>query len=121
MLYHILPGVFLFGLLLSAHPVLAQGGSNQQGMLTCRTSPSIGLLIGSTQTLACQFRANSGWTQNYVGRMNRIGLDIGITAGAVMAWAVPVSSNAMRPGVLAGRFVGPAPGCVFPQNLSISP
>ena len=48
----------------------------------------MGLIIGSTQRLACQFKANSGWTQNYIGRINRIGLDIGITAGGVMAWAV---------------------------------
>ena len=38
--------------------------------------------------------------------MNRIGLDIGITAGGVMAWAVLGSSSAIRPGALTGRFVG---------------
>ena len=37
--------------------------------------------------------------------MNRIGLDIGITAGGVMVWAVLGNSSAIRPGVLAGRFV----------------
>jgi hypothetical protein len=96
----------LLGLLLVGNPAHAQGSSNQQGMLTCRTSASIGLIVGSTQRVACNFKANSGWTQNYVGRINRIGLDIGITAGGVMVWAVLGSSSAMRPGVLAGRFVG---------------
>jgi len=38
--------------------------------------------------------------------MNRIGLDIGITAGGVMVWAVLGSSSGVRPGVLTGRFVG---------------
>ena len=66
----------------------------------------MGLIVGSTQRLACQFRENSGWTQDYVGRINRIGLDIGITAGGVMAWAVLGSSSAVRPGALTGRFVG---------------
>jgi Protein of unknown function (DUF992) len=94
------------GLMLAAAPAHAQGSSVQQGMLTCRTSASLGLIIGSTQRLACQFKANSGWTQNYLGRMNRIGLDIGITAGGVMIWAVLGSSSAIRPGVLTGRFVG---------------
>ena len=83
-----------------------KGVQVRQGMLTCRTSPSLGLIVGSTQRLACQFRANSGWTQDYVGRMNRIGLDIGITAGGVMAWAVLGSSSAIQPGALTGRFVG---------------
>jgi hypothetical protein len=65
-----------------------------------------GLIIGSTQKLACQYRDNSGWTQDYFGRMNRIGLDIGFTAGGVMAWGVIGSTGAVRPGVLTGRFVG---------------
>jgi hypothetical protein len=104
MLYRFIPVAFIVGLL-SGTPALAQG-SSQQGMLTCRTSASLGLILGSTQRLACQFRANSGFTQNYVGRMNRVGLDIGITAGGVMVWAVLGSSSAIRPGALTGRFVG---------------
>jgi hypothetical protein len=107
MLYRLIKPVLLLGLLLSTgSSTYAQGSSSRQGMLTCRTSASLGLIVGSTQRLACQFRANSGWTQNYVGRMNRIGLDIGITAGGVMAWAVLGSSNAIKPGALTGRFVG---------------
>jgi len=104
MLYRLVkPGLLLGLLLASGHSTHAQVS---QGMLTCRTSPSIGLIIGSTQRLACQFKANAGWTQNYVGRINRIGLDIGITVGGVMVWAVLGSSSAIRPGVLTGRFVG---------------
>ena len=105
--YHIAKNALFIGLLLLAStPVHAQGSSVRQGMLTCRTSPSIGLVVGSTQRLACQFRANNGWTQNYAGRMNRVGLDVGITAGGVMAWAVIGSSSALQPGALTGRFVG---------------
>jgi hypothetical protein len=100
------PALLLGLLLLTGNPAHAQGSSIRQGMLTCRTSASLGLIVGSTQRLACQFRANSGWTQNYIGRMNRIGLDIGITAGGVMAWAVLGSSSAIQPGALTGRFVG---------------
>ncbi len=108
MFYRVIRPALLLGLLLlmTGNPAHAQGSSIRQGMLTCRTSPSLGLIFGSTQSLACQFRANSGWTQNYVGRINRIGLDIGITAGGVMAWAVLGSSSAIQPGVLTGRFVG---------------
>lgn len=102
----VMPVLLLGCLTLGGNPANAQGSSARQGMLTCRTSPSVGLIVGSTQRLACQFRANSGWTQNYVGRMNRVGLDIGITAGGVMAWAVLGSSTAARPGALTGRFVG---------------
>ena len=107
MLHHISKPALLLGLLLLAtNTANAQGSSVRQGMLTCRTSASVGLIVGSTQRIACQFKANSGFTQNYVGRINRVGLDIGITAGGVMAWAVLGSSSAIQPGALTGRFVG---------------
>ena len=106
MLHRLIKPALLLGFLLIGNSAHAQGSSVQQGMLTCRTAHSIGLIVGSTQRLACQFRGNSGWTQDYVGRMNRIGLDIGITAGGAMAWAVLGSSSALQPGALTGRFVG---------------
>ena len=106
MLYRLIKPALLLGLSLIGQPALAQGSTVRQGMLTCRTAPSIGLIVGSTQRLACQFRSNTGWTQDYVGRMNRIGLDIGVTAGGAMAWAVLGSSSALQPGALTGRFVG---------------
>jgi Protein of unknown function (DUF992) len=96
----------LLGLLLIENSAHAQGSSTRQGVLTCRTSASLGLIVGSTQRLACQFKGSSGLTQDYVGRINRVGLDIGFTAGGVMAWAVLGNSSAVRPGALAGRFVG---------------
>ena len=106
MLHRLIKPALLLGLLLIGNPAHAQGSSTRQGMLTCRTSASLGLIVGSTQRLACQFRENSGWTQDYIGRINRIGLDIGFTAGGVMAWGVIGSTGAVRPGVLTGRFVG---------------
>ena len=88
----------LLRLLLVGNAAHAQGSIGRQGMLTCRTAPSLGLIIGSTQKLACQYRDNTGWTQDYIGRMNRIGLDIGFTARGVIAWGVIGSTGAARPG-----------------------
>ena len=106
MLHRLIKPALLLALLSIGSSAHAQGSSVRQGMLSCRTAPSIGLIVGSTQRLACQFRSNSGLTQDYVGRMNRIGLDIGVTAGGAMAWAVLGSSSAVQPGALTGRFVG---------------
>ncbi len=106
MLHCLIKPALLLGLLLIGNPAHAQGSTTRQGMLTCRTSASLGLIVGSTQRLACQFKSNTGSTQDYVGRINRIGLDIGFTAGGVMAWAVLGNSSAIRPGALTGRFVG---------------
>ena len=75
-------------------------------MLTCRTSASIGLIVGSRQRLRCQFQSSSGRTHNYTGVINRIGLDLGVTGGGVMVWAVLASTPTISPGALTGRFVG---------------
>ena len=91
--------------LLSASPASAQN-SVRQGVLTCRTSASIGLVVGSRQRLRCQFKSETGRIQNYTGTIGRLGLDLGITAGGVMAWAVLASTANIPSGALAGEFVG---------------
>jgi hypothetical protein len=71
-------------------------------------APSIGLIIGSRQRMACRFQPNGPFPpEAYVGVMGSLGLDIGITAGGVLAWGVlaPTAEGAMR-GKLAGTYVG---------------
>ncbi len=75
-------------------------------MLTCRAGASIGLIVGSRQRLGCQFKSDRGRTQNYTGVLNRVGLDLGVTGGGVMVWAVLASTPTIPPGALTGRFVG---------------
>src|SRR6201989_738648 len=59
------------------------------GSLRCNLAPSVGLIFGSRQRMACRFPPNGpNPPEAYVGVMNSIGLDIGITAGGVMAWGV---------------------------------
>ena len=63
------------------------------GTLTCKMAPSIGLIFGSRQRMACRFTPNGpNPPEAYVGVMGTIGLDIGITAGGVMAPVHPVHS-----------------------------
>jgi len=88
----------------SASAQTPQGGT--AGILTCRLSPSIGLLIGSRQRMSCRYVPNNGGPpEYYTGVMNNIGLDIGITAGGAMAWGVVAPTTAAR-GALAGTYVG---------------
>ena len=98
--------VLFIGLMLTATPAYSQGSSIRQGLLTCRTGPSVGLVVGSRQQLRCQFKSDKGWTQNYVGRIGRLGLDLGVTAGGIMTWAVLASTSNIPSGALAGEFVG---------------
>ena len=78
------------------------------GTLTCQMAPSIGLIFGSRQRMACRFVPVGNYPpEAYAGVMGTIGLDIGVTAGGVLAWGVlaPTAAGAMR-GKLAGTYVG---------------
>ena len=94
-------------LALTVMPPAAQPTYNRSGMLSCTMAPTIGLIIGSQQVMRCEFRPdNRGAPEYYSGVMSRIGLDLGVTAGGQMAWAVLVSSQAPMRGGLTGTYVG---------------
>ena len=57
--------------------------------------------------MACRFAPNGPYPpEAYVGVINSIGLDIGITAGGVMAWGVIAPTAGPMRGKLAGKYVG---------------
>jgi Protein of unknown function (DUF992) len=88
----------------SADPAAAQ--RVRAGLLTCDVSAGIGLIIGSQKQVSCLYAPDSpGPQQAYVGSFTRFGLDIGITGGGVMVWAV-FSGTTGGPGFLAGDYVG---------------
>lgn len=94
-------------LALMAVPAIAQQQSyNRSGVLSCRMAPSIGLIVGSRQTMTCEFKSDRGMIERYSGVMSRIGLDLGVTAGGQMAWAVMASAEMPAQGGLAGTYVG---------------
>jgi uncharacterized protein DUF992 len=102
----VLAGVALIAAFMSSTSAYAQQGTNV-GTLTCRLAPSIGLIVGSRQRLTCQFRPSGPFPpETYVGAITRIGLDIGITAGGVLAWAVIAPTAGPLRGGLAGTYVG---------------
>lgn len=99
------------GLLLAltaALPVPSFGqNSTKVGVLTCRTSASIGLIVGSRQRLRCRFTPDGGGrAENYVGAITRVGLDLGVTAGGVMVWGVFAPTQGLPHGALAGTYGG---------------
>jgi hypothetical protein len=79
----------------------------QVGMLTCNLAPSIGLIVAESQRMSCRYAPNGPFPpQNYTGVMNTVGLELGITAGGVMAWGVFAPSQGAPIGALAGEYVG---------------
>ncbi len=94
--------------LVASTPLAAQEAQKAKvGMLTCQTSASIGLIVGSHQRLRCRFAPDNGGPQEYYsGHVGRIGLDVGIRAAGVLAWAVYAPSKSIHYGSLAGTYVG---------------
>jgi hypothetical protein len=93
--------------LLSTPLAAQQTNQTKAGVLGCRTSASLGLIIGSHQKLSCRFTPDGGGPpENYVGHINRLGLDLGVKAGGAMVWAVFAPTNGVHHGALAGKYVG---------------
>jgi hypothetical protein len=79
----------------------------QVGMLTCKLNPSIGFVIFGHQSMECQFVQNPPFPpQAYEGALNTVGLNIGVSAGGVLGWAVLAPTAGPPPGALAGEYVG---------------
>ena len=89
-------------------PALAQqAGGTKVGVLTCKASASLGLIVGSRQSVRCSFSPDSGGTaENYVGHIGRLGLDLGVRGGGVMVWGVIAPTSGYHRGALAGHYVG---------------
>ncbi len=105
MLRHAIGAVALALAVVSADPAAAQRA--KAGVLSCDVSAGIGLIIGSQKSVQCVFAPDMpGPQEAYVGSMTKFGLDIGVTAGGVMVWAVFTNTTARGPGFLAGDYVG---------------
>ena len=94
-------------LLASLNTPLAAQQTTKAGVLTCKTSASLGLILGSHQKVACSFTPDGGGPPEiYFGHINRLGLDLGVKAGGIMAWAVLAPTKGVPHGALAGKYVG---------------
>lgn len=75
------------------------------GTLTCAVDPSVGLIIGSHKEAVCVYRGVNGRKALYTADLTRIGIDIGVTSGQTIVWAVIAPGN-HNPHSLAGTYVG---------------
>jgi hypothetical protein len=93
-------------LALTAWPSDAQPRQVQVGTLTCSLSASIGLIVASQKNVNCVFRGRPGEPEEaYTGTMTTIGIDIGVTSGGVIIWAVFADTDRYF-GMLAGTYAG---------------
>ncbi len=75
------------------------------GVLTCTASGSTGFIVGSTRDLRCTFN-RQGKDERYSGKIDKFGLDIGITQQAQIAWAVLAPTSSLPARSLVGSYGG---------------
>ena len=93
--------------ILTAGSASADGGHGVKvGTLTCQVASGWGFIFGSSKDLHCNFRPNGGNSEHYVGSISKFGVDIGYTDGGVLIWGVFAPTSDIRPGALAGGYVG---------------
>src|SRR5258705_8097456 len=82
----------------------------QVGRLTCKLNPSIGFVIFGHQSMECRFVQNPPLPpQLYEGALNTVGIDLGVTAGGVMGWAVLSPTAGPPPSALSRGKSGARP------------
>jgi uncharacterized protein DUF992 len=80
----------------------------QVGSLVCKVNPSVGFIIAGHQPMECTYtpRLAPAPPQYYDGAINTVGLDIGVSAGGILAWGVFAPTKGLPDGALAGEYVG---------------
>ena len=89
----------------------AQQPWTQVGILSCKVKPNIGFIIFGHQPMDYRYKPSAaapdtGTPQAYEGAINTVGLDIGVTVGSVLGWAVLAPTKGVPAGALAGEYVG---------------
>jgi hypothetical protein len=80
----------------------------QVGSLVCKVNPSVGFIIAGHQPMECTYTPSLAPAppQYYDGAINTVGLDIGVSAGGILAWGVFAPTKGLPDGALAGEYVG---------------
>ena len=103
---HVRAAVLITAVLcLGANSAMANSGVNI-GTLNCKVDGGIGLILGSSKEMNCQFNAVGDTdSQNYTGTIDKLGIDIGITGKSYISWLV-FAPGSVKPGALQGSYSG---------------
>lgn len=85
----------------------AQTAKVVAGTLTCDGHGKVGMVVGSSENLACTYDpAGGGPNRRFSGRTERVGLDLGISGKSVMVWTVLGSTTHVDGDRLGGTYAG---------------
>jgi hypothetical protein len=79
----------------------------QVGRLSCDVDGGIGFIIGSSKDMTCKFIRKGYKSEVYEGRIDKLGIDIGVTGETRIEWLVfSGSTSSVKKGSLSGTYVG---------------
>jgi hypothetical protein len=91
-------------------PAAAQGQQawTQVGSLVCKVDPNVGFIFVGHQPMQCTYTPSLAPAppQYYDGAINTVGIDVGVSAGSVLAWGVFAPTTGLPQGALSGEYVG---------------
>ena len=76
------------------------------GILQCLGGQNVGFVVGSVTSLECVFRSDGRRPEPYIAKVQRIGLDLGVTEQTQLSWAVNAPNSRLGRGELAGSYGG---------------
>jgi Protein of unknown function (DUF992) len=76
------------------------------GILQCQGGQNVGFVVGSVTSLECVFRSEGRRPEPYIAKVQRIGLDLGVTEQTQLSWAVSAPNSRLGRGELAGSYGG---------------
>ena len=98
-------------------PAAAQGQQpwTQVGSLECKVDPNVGFIFVGHQPMQCTYTPSLAPAppQYYDGAINTVGIDIGVSAGSVLAWGVFAPTTGLPQGALCRRICRRIGRCRF--------
>ena len=83
----------------------AADAATRVGVLRCQIQSGPGFIIGSSHAARCIYQGDNGKKEHYAGKLNKLGVDLGVTHDTTLVWAVFAPSVLGRH-ALAGEYVG---------------
>lgn len=85
----------------------AEARFERVGTLECKVAPNVSFVVGSHRTAGCIFYAlNRREIHRYRANLTRIGVDLNISQGGTLVWAVHAHNKRLYRGDLRGTYTG---------------
>lgn len=85
----------------------AEARFERVGTLECKVAPNVSFVVGSHRTAGCIFYAlNRREIHRYRANLTRIGVDLNISQGGSLVWAVHAHNKRLYRGDLRGTYTG---------------